>query len=108
MDFLVERLPVGRGERAERDGAWHPLFGGRDMPRAARAERSRAWVGMHFGQMVGEPSFLELVGTEVVGLLESDDLKAKEERGGGLRGGDGLGEGARGGAKRRSLTGCCR
>jgi hypothetical protein len=75
VDFLVERLDAGNVLSAMALGA-HYSAGA--ICRGLQ-EQSRAWVGKHFAQMAGEPSFLELSGTEVAGLVESDDVEAKEE-----------------------------
>jgi hypothetical protein len=75
VDFLVERLDAGNVLSAMALGA-HYSAGA--ICRGLQ-EQSRAWVAKHFAQMAGEPSFLELSGAEVAGLVESDDVEATEE-----------------------------
>ena len=42
-------------------------------------DKSRGWLQRNFGLVAAEPSFLVLPVAEVVALVESGDLEAKEE-----------------------------
>jgi hypothetical protein len=75
VDFLAERLDAGNVLSAMALGA-HYSAGA--ICRGLR-DKSRGWLQRNFALVAAEPSFLALQVAEVVALVKSDDLEAKEE-----------------------------